>query len=337
MIRKIAAALAALLIGIAALGGLFVYANLHKPYQGFTEPVFVDFKRGTSTAEMAAELEGRGVVQARWLFLAARLARRGTQLQAGEYQFVKPATPLEVYSRIAKGDIFHVELTIPEGYNLWDIAGALEKQGITKLGTIRVEAFLAAARNPAIIKDLDPKATSLEGYLFPDTYRIYRHTTAEQLCKQMTNEFRARWKLMGSAADVHNTVTLASLVEREAKLPEEAPKVSSVFHNRLKGGIKLDCDPTTVYAALLENRYRGVIHKSDLESTNPYNTYKHAGLPPGPIANPGIRAIRATLEPVESKWLFFVAKADGSGGHNFSESLSQHLAAVATYRKNTAR
>jgi UPF0755 protein len=336
-LRKIAGAFAGLVVLLGALAGLFVYANLHKPYQGFTEPAFVDFKRGTTTAEIAAELESKGVVQARWLFLAARAMRRGTHLQAGEYRFDKPATPLEVYARIAKGDIFHIELTIPEGYNIFDIAAAIEKQGIAKLGTIKPEAFLAIARSPAMIRDLDPKATSLEGYLFPNTYRIYRHTTAEMLARQMTNEFRGRWKLLETRADVHNTVTLAAMVEREAKLPEEAPKVSSVFHNRLRAGIKLDCDPTTIYAALLDNRYRGVIHQSDLDSQNPYNTYRHAGLPPGPIANPGMRAIQAALHPVESKWIFFVAKADGSGGHTFTETIGQHLAAVKQFRKNAAK
>jgi UPF0755 protein len=153
----------------------------------------------------------------------------------------------------------------------------------------------------------------------------------------MTNEFRARWEELGAKTDVHRTVTLASLVEREARLPEERPKVSSVFQNRLKLGMKLDCDPTTVYAALLDNRYRGVIHRSDLDNQSPYNTYQHAGLPPGPIANPGIRSLKATLTPDDTPYLFFVAKADGSGGHNFSESLRQHEAAVAQYHSSAQR
>jgi UPF0755 protein len=258
--------------------------------------------------------------------------RRGSHLQAGEYRFEKAASALDVFGRIARGDIYYMELLIPEGYNMFDIAGAVEK-----LGTIKASAFLAAARNPAMIQDLDPKAQSLEGYLFPNKYRVYRHTTAQQICRQMTNEFRARWEALGAKADVHRTVTLASLVEREAKLPEERPKVSSVFQNRLKLGMKLDCDPTTVYAALLENRYRGVIHRSDLDNQSPYNTYQHAGLPPGPIANPGIRSLNATLAPDDTAYLFFVAKADGSGGHNFSESLRQHEAAVAEYHSSTER
>jgi UPF0755 protein len=285
---------------------------------------------------MASVLARQGVLRERWPFLAARVLRRGTKLQAGEYRFDKPASPLEVYGRIARGDIFYLELLAPEGFNMFDIAGAL-----AKLGMVKPEAFLAAARDPAMIRDLDPKAQSLEGYLFPNKYRVYRHTTAQQLCRQMTNEFRAQWKSLTASleipADVHDTVTLASMVEREARRPEERPEVASVFHNRLRIGMRLDCDPTTIYAALLENRYRGAIHRSDLESTNPYNTYQHAGLPPGPIANPGLSSIHAALAPLDTRYLYFVAKADGSGGHNFSESLARHEAAVALYQRATHR
>jgi UPF0755 protein len=148
----------------------------------------------------------------------------------------------------------------------------------------------------------------------------------------MTGEFRKQWAKLGGA-DIHRTVTLASLVEREAHLKEDQPAVSSVFSNRLRMGMKLDCDPTTVYAALLENRYRGAIHQSDLASDNPYNTYKHTGLPPGAIANPGGGALRAAASPPDTPYLYFVAKADGSGGHYFTESLQKHLAAVGAYRR----
>jgi UPF0755 protein len=317
-------ALAAVAVLVAAA---YVSHLLSQPYQGFSQPVFVDFPRGTGTSAMAAELARKGVIRAPWLFLAARAMKRG-QLQAGEYKFDKPASTAEVYSRIARGDIFYLELLVPEGYNLFDIAEAVEAQGF-----IRGSAFLTAARNPAAIRDLDPRAESLEGYLFPNKYRIYRHTTAQQLCLQMTGEFRAQWKALNTKANVHNTVTLASLVEREARRPDERPTVASVFSNRLKIGMKLDCDPTTVYAALLENRYAGVIHRSDLESENPYNTYRHPGLPPGPIANPGLSSIEAALAPAETKYLYFVAKADGSGGHRFSDSLAAHEAAVAAYMR----
>jgi UPF0755 protein len=317
----------ALFVLLAVAGGGYVFYKLSQPYRGFSQPVFVEFPRGTGTAAIADQLASRGVISRRWLFLVARALRR-RNLQAGEYRFDRPASALEVYGRIARGDIFYMELLVPEGYNLSDIAGVVEK-----LGTIKPADFLAAARNPATIRDLDPKAESLEGYLFPNKYRIYRHTTAQQLCRQMTGEFRAQWKALNAKANVHDIVTLASLVEREARLPEERPEVASVFSNRLRIGMKLDCDPTTVYAALLENRYKGVIHRSDLDSDNPYNTYRHIGLPPGPIANPGLSSLKAALAPADTQYLYFVAKADGTGGHRFSSSLAQHEAAVAAYMR----
>lgn len=320
------------------LGGLgtgYVFYRLNQPFQGFSEPVFVEFPRGTSSGQIATMLADKGVVQDRLLFLAARVIRRGSHLQAGEYRFEKAASAFDVYGRIARGDIYYLELLIPEGFNIFDIAAAVKALSVKeKRSTLQAADFLAAARNPALIRDLDPKAESLEGYLFPNKYRIYPHTTATQLCGQMTSEFRTQWHALHVSADMHRTVTLASLVEREAKLPQERARVASVFHNRLKLGMKLDCDPTTVYAALLEGRYRGVIHRSDLDSKNPYNTYQHPGLPPGPIANPGLRSLQAALEPAKTPFLFFVAKPDGSGGHNFSESLRQHEAAVTQYRKN---
>jgi UPF0755 protein len=148
----------------------------------------------------------------------------------------------------------------------------------------------------------------------------------------MTNRFRARWKELGDLPNVHDVVTLASLVEREARLPAERPLIAGVFTNRLRLGMKLGCDPTTVYAALLEHRYRGTIYKSDLESMNPYNTYQNAGLPPGPIANPGLSSLRAAISPAPTNYLYFVAKVDGSGGHTFSDNLSSHLAAASLLR-----
>ncbi len=317
-----------LVLLVLAGGAAYVGKEVNSPYQGFTEPVFVEFPRGTATGQMAGVLEAKGVVKSRWVFLAARALYRGKALQAGEYKFEKRASALEVAGRLIKGDIFYLELLIPEGYNRWEAA-----QAVAKLGTIPQEKFLAAAKDPALIRDLDPKAQTLEGYLFPSKYRLYRHTTAQQLCRMMTGEFRTQWKAAGGLGDPHRAVTLASLVEREARLPQEQVLVASVFANRLRLGMRLGCDPTVVYAAILDGRWRGTIYKSDLASLNPYNTYQHEGLPPGPIANPGKGALRAALAPAETKFLYFVAKADGSGGHNFAESSAKHEANVAVYRR----
>lgn len=313
---------------LLVLAGAYVASQLQAPYKGFSEPVFMEVKHGTTTSEMAGELARAGVIEAPWVFLVARAMNRTARLQAGEYRFAAAASPLDVLRRIQKGDIYFTELLVQEGLNIFDMATAVEKQS-----TIKAADFLAAAKNPTLIHDLDPEAKSLEGYLFPSKYRIYRHTTAPQLVKQMVGEFRTQWAKAGNTGNPHRAVTLASLVEREAHLHEEQPRVASVFINRLRIGMKLDCDPTTVYAALLENRYRGTIHQSDLASDNPYNTYKHVGLPPGPIANPGIGAIRAALAPAATPYLYFVARADGTGGHYFSESLKKHLEAVSQYRR----
>jgi UPF0755 protein len=290
----------------------------------------VEFAHGTSTQQMATELARKGVIRDRRLFLIARALRRGVNLQAGEYKFDKAASPFEVMGRIARGDIYYVEFLAPEGINMFDIAEAVAKVGL------KPDEFLAAAKNPAPIRDLDPRAQSLEGYLFPNKYRVYKHTTAQQLCLMMVAEFRLRWKALKTEANVHEAITLASMVEKEARRPDEQAVISSVFQNRLRIGMKLDCDPTTVYAAILENRYRGAIYRSDLANTSAWNTYRHAGLPPGPIANPGMGAIRAALAPADTEYLYFVAKADGSGGHSFSESLAKHTAAVTQYRRAAA-
>jgi UPF0755 protein len=320
-----------IMLAMAVGAGVYAIRQLTKPWKGFTDPVTIEFPRGTNSGRMASMLADQGVIEHPWLFLAARAVRHGARLQAGEYQFTKAASPLEVYSRISRGDIYYMELLVPEGFNIFEVADA-----VAKLGTMSAGTFLEAARDPALIRDLDPKAETLEGYLFPNKYRVYRKTTAQEICRMMTDEFRAQWQTVAkSAGSVHDTVTLASMVEREARLPEERPRVASVFHNRLRIGMRLQCDPTTVYAALLEDRYRGVIYQSDLENQNPYNTYQHAGLPPGPIANPGLSSLKAALAPEDTPYLFFVAKADGSGGHNFSDSLQQHVAAVAHYRRAT--
>jgi UPF0755 protein len=314
------------LLGLAA--GAFAGYRLWKPYRGFPRETFVEFPHGTGTSDIADALANAGVVRSRWDFLLARAASRTRVLQAGEYRFDRAASPIEVVRRLERGDIFYYELVVPEGRNLFDIAAAAEQ-----LGLFPAPKFLAAARDPALIRDLDPQAPTLEGYLFPDTYKLSRHTTPDHLCRLMTGKFRDAWRSLHTTAAVHRTITLASLVEKEGKLADERPRIAAVFDNRLRIGMKLDCDPTTIYAALLQQRFSGVIHRSDLDSDHPYNTYRHAGLPPGPIANPGLASIRAVLAPSDSDSLYFVARADGSGGHEFSSNIAAHASAVERYHR----
>ena len=319
------------LMVLGAAGVAVAYYRISQPYAGPPREVFVEIPKGASTRGIAAKLADAGVIEAQWEFLAARAVLRG-KLQAGEYRFSGPASTLDVYNRIARGDIFYFELAIPEGLNLFDIAGIVERMGLMPAAD-----FLAAARIPSLIRDLDAQAPTLEGYLFPDTYRVKRHTTGMDLCRILTQRFRAEWKVLGAPADVHRIVTLASLIEKEAAVPQDRPLIASVFQNRLKLGMKLDCDPTTIYAALLENRFRGTIHRSDLASGNPYNTYQHAGLPPGPIANPGIASLKAAIEPASTDYLYFVARPDGSGRHQFSTDLAAHRTAATRYRRGAAK
>jgi UPF0755 protein len=317
-----------MLLVVAILAGGFLFYRVTRPYQGFTGTTYVDLPRGTSSSGIAALLAQAGVVGGRWDFLLARLIHRGQVLQAGEYAFDHPASAMEVAGRIARGDIFYRELVVPEGKNVFDIGAAVEQ-----LGFFKASEFVKAAQDPSLIRDLDPQAPTLEGYLFPSTYRLNHLTTPPQLCRMMTDQFRTAWRGLRTDAGVHETVTLASMVEKEGKLAEERPLIAAVFANRLRIGMKLDCDPTTIYAALLLGVYRGTIYRSDLDRSHPYNTYSHAGLPPGPIANPGVASLTAALHPATSEDLYFVLRPDDSGGHQFSTSMAAHAAATEKYRR----
>ncbi len=317
-----------ILVIVAILAAGVLYYFLIRPYANFHGEAFVEIPKGASTFTIARLLADAGAIEYPWQFLLARALQPSAKLPAGEFRFATAASTLDVYARIARGDVFYYELKIPEGLNMFDIAAVVEGLGLSP-----AREFLAEARDASLIRDLAPAAPTLEGYLFPDTYRVTRHTGARELCRILTQRFRAEWKRLDTTADVHQTVTLASLIEKEAAVPEDRPLIASVFHNRLNMGMKLDCDPSTVYAALLEGRYRGTIHQSDLASPNAYNTYQHAGLPPGPIANPGIASLRAALKPAATDYRYFVARPDGSGRHQLSKDIAAHRQAAAQYRR----
>lgn len=321
---------------LAAVSAGLAYVSLKTAYQGFGAPVIVDFPKGTSTQVMADQLARSGVVRYSWQFLMARALHPGKTLKAGEYRFEHSDTPSTILDRIGRGDVFFYDLVVPEGSNMFDIAASL-----SRFDFLNSANFLRAARNPALIRDLAPQAPTLEGYLFPSTYRIARATTEQQLCVMMTGVFRKHWRDLRSSVPrgvpINDIVTLASMVEKETAVPDERPIVASVYENRLRKGMTLDCDPTTIYAALLEARYRGAIYRSDLNNGNAYNTYRHTGFPPGPIANAGLESLKAALAPAETGYLYFVAKADGSGRHRFSTNIEQHNQAVQEYRRATGK
>jgi UPF0755 protein len=295
---------------------------------GPAQPVYVEIPRGSSSWSIGERLTQAGLLRHPAQYVLARLLLRGPGSKAGEYEFRHGMTPAEIYGKISRGDVYLVELRIPEGSDLFDLAELVAAAGFAS----RAE-FLQTARSPRLTAELAPGAPSLEGYLFPSTYRFPRKTSPERICRTLVRQFYAVWKDVAKGEPVHPALTLASLVEKEAKLPAERPMIAGVFRNRLRKGMKLQCDPTVVYAALLEGRWRGVIYKSDLAHANPYNTYRHSGLPPGPIANPGRAAIEAALRPAETDALFFVAAPGATGAHIFSRDLQSHEQAVVEYRR----
>jgi len=289
---------------------------------------FVEIVPGSSTPHIAQQLEEAGVIRSRYAFDLLRWVKRGS-LRAGEYRFDHPATAAAVYARIAKGDVFTIAVTVPEGSSVFDIAARLEQAGFGPR-----QSFLDAAREQAtLVSDLDPKATSLEGYLFPDTYRFARKASPPQICATMLRRFRAQVQQLGLKGNVHRVVTMASLVERETAVDTERPLVASVFVNRLAKNMPLMTDPAVIYGLELDNRWRGAIYQSDLKFDTPYNTYLHPGLPPGPIANPGLKSLRAALAPAQSDYLYFVAAGANPQGHSlFSTTLEEQNRNVAGYR-----
>ncbi len=297
------------------------------PFGPETE-TFVNVTPGSSAMRIGRQLEAAGVVRSRFAFDLVRWFRQGT-LQAGTYRFDHPAPVTEVFARIARGDVFTKSLTVPEGANIFDIAARVEEAG---LGTR--QDFLAAAINETnLVVDLDPKAKSLEGYLFPDTYRFSPTVTAAQIAATMVQRFRAVAAQLGLKENVHKIVTIASLVERETAVDAERPLVASVFENRLAKNMPLRTDPAVIYGLEVTGHWRGTIYQSDLTRDTPYNTYLHTGLPPGPVANPGIPSLRAAMDPPKTNYLYFVAAGTDAQGHSlFAATLDEHNRNVAGYR-----
>ncbi|MGC8761561.1 MAG: endolytic transglycosylase MltG [Bryobacteraceae bacterium] len=312
MSKRLMPAAAALVAGASAIL-YFVHADR---YAAFSGEVFVDIPLGTSTPRVAAMLADAGVVRHPLVFLAARALHPRLRLQAGEYRFAEPATPVEILRRLARGDVYTIELRVPEGTDVFDLAQLVEAAGLG-----RAEEFLRLA-------------LPHEGYLFPSTYFFRRHTRPEQIVETMRAQFEKVWRELGGPEDRRREIViLASLVEAEAVRDEERPRIARVFLNRLRKGMRLECDPTVKYAARREGRWRGVIHRSDLESRNRYNTYVWYGLPPGPITNPGRASLMAALHPAETNELYFVARPQGNGEHVFSADYESHQKAVREYRR----
>ena len=326
--------LALLAISALGAGAAWLDSQISRPYRGHRpEQVFVDVPRGTSRWGVAGILRDNDVIRNRLAFTIFSEWHFHRPLQAGEYFFDRPVNSREVFWKISHGKVFVRTILVPEGWTMFDIAGEIERQKICSH-----EEFLAAAHDTSLISDLGPQAKSLEGFLFPSTYEFTRHSTCEQVVKRMVENFRAVWEAVDTQDSYAQSlgfapeqiVTLASLVERETPSAEERPLVAGVFYNRLRLNVPLQCDPTVQYAMELAGTQERNVRPQDLRIVSLYNTYTHAGLPPGPIANPGEAALRAALSPAPTDYMYFVANSQG--GHFFSRTLAEHNRNVARLR-----
>lgn len=327
--------LLAVVLLLAGAGLFFAYRRAAEPFQAYAgSEIFFTVSPGQSSSSIAGALEASGIIEDRRLFRAALIYRRAEgRLQAGEYRFAGPSSIYEVIDRLVRGDVFYLPLTIPEGLTLVETAELLEEKGLGPAEDFR-RAFERGSL-PQLV-ELDPEATDLEGYLFPDTYRFTRRPPPEEVARNLTDRFflmfdtSRRDKASAQRLTIRQVVTLASLVEKETGEPSERPLIASVFLNRLARGMLLQSDPTLIYDLKRQGVFDGNLKRSHLEMDSPYNTYRRPGLPPGPIASPGLLAIDAVLAPAPSEYLYFVARNDGT--HQFSVTLAEHAAAVRRYQ-----
>jgi UPF0755 protein len=314
-----------LALGALAVGGWLAWAW----FTPVTPPgqTFVLLHSGYSSRKIAGELKSAGVIRSATAFEIWHRLHPQHSLKAGEYVFEKTATSLEIHDRLVRGDVYVHTVVIPEGYNIFEIAQAIQDAG---LGSS--QDFLAVATSDtSLISDLAPDATTLEGYLFPSTYEFMRTQTMEEMAAAMVKQFREVAHGIGLTTDIQSTVTLASIIEKETAVPEERPEVASVYYNRMEKKIPLQADPSVIYAELLKGSYSGALHHADMEFQSSYNTYAHAGLPPGPIANPGKSSLEAAMHPAQTDYFYFVS--DGNSHHRFAHSLEEHNHNVVLYRR----
>lgn len=315
--------LLAIVIGGAAAAGM-LYRRLQTPYRGYSGPdQFVEIPAGAGTRAIGEHLVAAGVVRDPLTFRIA-LWRTGQarRLKAGEYRFDRAMTPADVIGKLARGEVYVINVTFPEGLTIAEMARIFEAHGFGP-----ASAFVQAARDPSLIRSVDPQAHDLEGYLFPETYALPRRTEASKLVQLMIDRFEKVFAPLGDAAaarglSVHDAVTLASIVEKETARPDERPVVAAVYENRLRIGMGLQCDPTVIYALEREGKYTGNLRRDDLQFDSPYNTYRYSGLPPGPIASPGRASLAAAVHPAPVDYLYFVSRNDGS--HAFARTLAEH-------------
>jgi UPF0755 protein len=330
--KKLPGFLLLVALGAGAAAAL-LYVRVNQPYRGYEgAEQFVEIPQGTGSVAIGDRLVAAGVIRDRSVYRTAIwLTAQGRHLKAGEYRFDRPMTPFEVIDKIARGDVYVVTVTFPEGLTVAEMAKIFESHGLGPAAS-----FVQAAKDTAAIHDVDPAATDLEGYLFPETYALSRKTDAARLVRLMVAAFhRAFTPEMREAAaarglTVRQAVTLASIVEKETAKPDERPLVAAVYATRLRIGMPLQCDPTVIYALQRAGRFTGNLRRDDLTFDSPYNTYRYPGLPAGPIASPGRASLDAAVHPADADYIYFVSRNDGS--HEFARTLDEHNRNVHKYQ-----
>jgi UPF0755 protein len=324
----------ALAVIILFISLVWLAVGLYLPRNLPAEKVFFEVEKGMDISTVAQALKDKGLIRARLpLAISYRLFFYPQKIKAGEYAFSSPLRPKDILSLMVKGKVYLHTVTIPEGLTAQEI-----RPLVLPLLSDGEEGFQAAFKNSSPISSLDPGAKNLEGYLYPETYSFPKGISSKEVTEALVAQFLSVFSEMrrsrGTAPGltVREIVVLASLIEKETGVREEKKLVSAVFHNRLRLGMKLDCDPTIIYVLKQEGRYPGRLKKKDMSLDSPYNTYLFAGLPPGPICNPGKEALKAALYPARENYLYFVSKNDGS--HHFSRTFIEHQNAVRMYQKN---
>lgn len=320
-----------LLLALLVVGGAFLKRFVLEPREAVNPRVGIfDTELSSSFRDIANRLESEGYVRSGEAFrLLARYRGKDKAIKAGEYELSSAMTPQEILDKMARGEMLLRRVTIKEGATIVDIAKALEQAGIVDAGSFRDAAY-----DREILNELKISADSLEGYLFPETYQFRRKTSAKQVVRAMHDQLIKRWpddwtqRASLLQLTQHQILTLASIIEKESGNFDEQPVISSVFHNRMRLKMRFQSDPTVIYGI---KDFNGNITRRDLQTLTPYNTYMIDGFPPGPIANPGINAIRSALYPTDTKFLYFVG--NGEGRHIFSEDLAQHNNAVNRYQR----
>ncbi|HLA10438.1 MAG TPA: endolytic transglycosylase MltG [Pyrinomonadaceae bacterium] len=339
--RRIISGITLTIILVLVAAGGWVYYDLRRPLAHGKSEQYIEIPRGSSPAAVVRKLTAEGILRHSWtLMVYLKLTGGGSRLRAGEYRFASPISPLGVYAKLRQGERRLSRITVIEGWTRWDIAGELAE--IKELEVSSEEEVLKLMDDVSSISDLDPAARNLEGYLYPDTYEFSPDNTAAEVIQMMVKHFRSVWKPeWNEQARARNLtprqiVTIASLIETEAKLPEERRLIASVIYNRLARDMSLGVDSTVVYASKLEGKWRddGKVYRSDVERRSPYNTRLISGLPPGPIASPGRSSLEAALNPADSDYLYYVREPSrDDGAHNFYNNEGDFARGVQALRE----